>query len=482
MQALFKASTRLVDQPDDAHLLDPRRLQVVLLDLFGIDILPRAEHDDLLRSPGDEQIATVVEIAEVAGEEPALAEGGGVGVRTVVIPLHHDASAQRDLSRKAAVSADVCPIAEEPGFHAGERCAHRAQHVVVGRRGEGAARDFGESVSLQDVEAERVQVARHVQIEARTSGHQVAHARAQRVVCAAKEQLAQIDAQLAQRAGNGKESAERLPCEQSARCRFLHDAFVDEIEELWDAAEERDVALAQSTQQLGGVERFQIHDARAVRERKQQVGHLRERVEEGKDSEDGVGRADGHELSHRLDLRQQVVVREHYALRVARRPRRIKDDRRFLETPRHDRVEAASAAGEYLFYRIHASRLAFEQDEAELCSAHSLRGFTRIGEIAFVDKQDRSPTIFQQGSDLFGLEGGVEGDSDASCRDGPEVSRDPARAVVAEEGATGTARYPGFGEPASHRFRHMAQFGVGVALERLLALHLHCDILRPPLG
>ena len=55
-----------------------------LVDLAGRDLLAAAV-DDLLQPAGDRQVAVVVEAALVAGAEPPVEEGGGVGVGIVEI-------------------------------------------------------------------------------------------------------------------------------------------------------------------------------------------------------------------------------------------------------------------------------------------------------------------------------------------------------------------------------------------------------------
>ena len=49
-------------------------------DLLREDVLAGAQYDDLLLPPGDAQEAPVVEIAQVAGQKPALLEYAGVRV------------------------------------------------------------------------------------------------------------------------------------------------------------------------------------------------------------------------------------------------------------------------------------------------------------------------------------------------------------------------------------------------------------------
>ena len=56
------------------------------LNLFRVDVLAGAEDDDFLLAAGDVEVAAAVQVAEVAGVQPAVAEYGGVDVGAVEVP------------------------------------------------------------------------------------------------------------------------------------------------------------------------------------------------------------------------------------------------------------------------------------------------------------------------------------------------------------------------------------------------------------
>ena len=58
-----------------------------------------------------------------------------------------------------------------------------------------------------------------------------------------------------------KHAGEKFLRERAALRDFLEDALVNQVEELRHDCECGDVALIQSPQQFGGVQRFQIDDA-----------------------------------------------------------------------------------------------------------------------------------------------------------------------------------------------------------------------------
>ena len=103
---------------------------------------------------------------------------------------------------------------------------------------------------------------------------------------------------------------------------------MDQVEELRHADERRDLALGERAHQVGRVHLLQEDDARPDREGQQQVAHLRERVEERQDAEHGVALVHRQHLEHRLALGEQVAVRQHDALRIRGRARRVEHHRR----------------------------------------------------------------------------------------------------------------------------------------------------------
>ncbi|MHC2533441.1 hypothetical protein ACVJMY_003010 [Bradyrhizobium diazoefficiens] len=73
-------------------------------DLFHLerrDLLPAAI-DDVLDAADDEEIAVGIEIAEIAGPEPAVAEGGLRRRLVIIIATAHVRAAQHDLAVCAA--------------------------------------------------------------------------------------------------------------------------------------------------------------------------------------------------------------------------------------------------------------------------------------------------------------------------------------------------------------------------------------------
>ncbi|MHC2398896.1 hypothetical protein ACVMGC_003440 [Bradyrhizobium barranii subsp. barranii] len=94
---------------EHAGLQHRRMAQQDLFDLQGRDLLPAAV-DDVLDAADDEEIAVGVEIAEVAGPKPAVAEGGPCRRLVIIIAAAHVRPAQHDLAMLAARKRAARPV------------------------------------------------------------------------------------------------------------------------------------------------------------------------------------------------------------------------------------------------------------------------------------------------------------------------------------------------------------------------------------
>lgn len=99
----------LMRDGEHAGLQHRRMAQQDLFDLQGRDLLPAAV-DDVLDAADDEEVAVGVEIAEVAGPEPAVAEGGPCRRLVIIIAAAHVRPAQHDLAMLAARKRAARPV------------------------------------------------------------------------------------------------------------------------------------------------------------------------------------------------------------------------------------------------------------------------------------------------------------------------------------------------------------------------------------
>ncbi len=68
------------------------------LDFLGINVFAIAKNNHIFAAPRYEEIATCVEIAEVAGMKPFIFQNFSRRVDAVVIALHHNGAANQDFA------------------------------------------------------------------------------------------------------------------------------------------------------------------------------------------------------------------------------------------------------------------------------------------------------------------------------------------------------------------------------------------------
>ena len=346
---------------EDAELLDEGRLCVVRFDLFRVDVLPGRQDDDLLLAARDDKPAPAVEVAEIAGVEPAAGESHGVDVGPVVVARHHDRAANQDLAVLILAVVGSARVGCDADLHAVERRAHGVHVRIADARGRGGPGAFGQAVRLNDVETHAEEIAADHRIETGPAAHHDAHAAPDGLVGLAEQQPAEIDPGVRPQPGvQGDQRLEREAGRKPRRGHALGDPLVEQVVELRDDTERRDAPLGKGPHHLGAVHGFQEHDSRPRRQREQQVGNLRERVEERQDGENGVTLIDPDHAERAKPLRAEVAVRQHHALRVACGARRVQHDggvgfsggtgrqgrRRWTRDRRYEARDARRRAGE----------------------------------------------------------------------------------------------------------------------------------------
>jgi hypothetical protein len=127
-QRLRRLAPLRVGDADHRHLEDAGMTADDLLDLARVDVGAPAD-DHVLLAIGDEQIAILVEVADVAGVQPAAAQGLGRRLRLVPVALHHDVAAYHDLAELAGRARLVLVVDD----------AHAHRRRLAPGRGEPAA-------------------------------------------------------------------------------------------------------------------------------------------------------------------------------------------------------------------------------------------------------------------------------------------------------------------------------------------------------
>ena len=72
-------------------------LEEHLFDLARVDVVAAADHE-VLAAVDDEEKAVLIDVSEVSGVEPAVAEGLGGGLFPAEVALHHVVAADDDLA------------------------------------------------------------------------------------------------------------------------------------------------------------------------------------------------------------------------------------------------------------------------------------------------------------------------------------------------------------------------------------------------
>ena len=91
---------------------------------------------------------------------------------------------------------------------------------------------------------------------------------------------------------------------------------MNQVKKLRNDGEGGDIAIAQRTQQFSRVQGFEIDDARAFHQWKEQIGHLRENVEHGQNAQQRVGWAEIDPVEYGFHFAQKIRMSEHYPLGI----------------------------------------------------------------------------------------------------------------------------------------------------------------------
>ena len=119
-------------------------------DFGGYDVFAAAD-DEVATPLEDPEVTVVVEAAQVAGVQPAIAQSAGRFLRLIVVAAHDGGAAHEDLAHGAgrqrlAIVAGNAHVGEEEGAAAGSRLAPG----LLRRRGGDLGGGFGEAVGGGD--------------------------------------------------------------------------------------------------------------------------------------------------------------------------------------------------------------------------------------------------------------------------------------------------------------------------------------------
>src|SRR5260221_14524675 len=119
----------LVGQPDHRSFDDPLIAQQDVFDLARVDVVPSRDQHVVLPVENVE-VAVLVHAADIAGVEPAIAEGPFRGLRPVPVARHELGAAADDLAHLAGAK-EIVVLDDHAGLDCREGTATGADPVVV---------------------------------------------------------------------------------------------------------------------------------------------------------------------------------------------------------------------------------------------------------------------------------------------------------------------------------------------------------------
>src|SRR3972149_7664896 len=135
-------ASALSQKPNDDRILYAGLMRQERLNVLGVDIRAVGQDDEVLLSPFQEQVALLVQLAQVPRFVPAVRQGGARRLLVAPVAWGHVRAAHLDL----AVLGDA-------DLDAGYGLAHRAGRVVPEGRGRDDRRGFRRPTSLEHLDA-----------------------------------------------------------------------------------------------------------------------------------------------------------------------------------------------------------------------------------------------------------------------------------------------------------------------------------------
>ena len=253
---------------------------------FGGGDLQPLVFDELFHAIDDGKPTAVVHHRDITGAEPAIvAQAGGGGLGLVEVALHDLRPVNPELTaltnRHVVAGERIDQTADRVGQRGADRRGHRrlALHGMRVRDRAG----LGEAVALSHATSQPL-LHRHRELTAQGRG-------------AAEDRL---------------QRAQIIVCDHRVLGERQHDGR--------HHIHIRDAMILQRFEKQFKFELGQGHDGGSLHQRAAQNDHHAVDVKEGQDADDGiVGGQHGHRRMHLTQIRHQIAMRQHHALRDARR-------------------------------------------------------------------------------------------------------------------------------------------------------------------
>ena len=234
---------------ENTDLLDEGRPSVVVFKFVGIDIFAAVKYDDVLFPAHDVQEAVMVEAAQVAGVEPAVAVDRFARQGLVfVVSREHAVAAEQDLADAVLVRI------EDPHIAPFQDRAHRPGLGLVGRAYCYRAEGLGEAIPFEDVESHVPEPCPVLFLKGGAAGDDEFEPAAESAMDRdEKAPPPRIAEQRAERGRHGHERRERHAGRRSLLFDSMENAFVEQGRHFRDGGQHGDAVVA---------ERF--HDERCI--------------------------------------------------------------------------------------------------------------------------------------------------------------------------------------------------------------------------
>ena len=184
-------------------------------------------------------------------------------------------------------------------------------------------------------------------------------------------------------------------------------------------------------------------------------------MEERKNAEKTVSRADGNELSDTLQFGGEIAVGQHHPFRVAGGSRGVNNCRNVVRLQRN-RNKAGLRRQHHL---RHAGQSLMRRVQHRQLNRTACNRFPGHGEAAFVHEEQCCATVVEQFSDLERGERRVKRNGGIAAGDDAKVGRNPTRTVEGEYSTTcasnGTSADAGLNQPLPHPVGNTAKLLVG---------------------
>src|SRR6267378_1398037 len=316
---------------ENAKFLDGKTFESGF-DVLGIDILPFFGDDHVFLAAGELQVASPVETAKVAGQEPAVDDGFRREFRFIQIARHDGLASNGDFAN--AVGSGIY----DANFHPRQRLAYgvRAKWFQIVDRNGGAS--FRESVSVSDRNTEIVEKLQRLRFGESAADKDGAEFSAKRFMDLLEHAAADFETRPAfgERLVDSNERVKNFTLARWQRVEARLQTFLQVFQNEWNETHISYFVFRKSFAHVFRTQRAQMHDRCAARKRSEKTNHEIDGMVCWKDTEVAHARPERINRCERDALLQIIFVRHHAALGAAACPGGVDNARGVLAFARDE--------------------------------------------------------------------------------------------------------------------------------------------------